>query len=282
MTKNEKFFKDINDSAKKTNTIEEKTIEYSINYLDYGIDPYSDSVFMPQDYNYLPEQYKNEFNTHGYRSDNFLKNHNGEHILFAGCSQTFGFGLEKQEMWSKLLYDKINKDIACSGYFNLSVSGSGIQFIISNIFKYMKNFGNPNCIFLNLPTQLRFIGFSSKQNSYKKIALQTKDQELQKFFCLLNYHYYLMLEQYCNTNNIKLYSVSWHMGEPKYYNTNDFFSIFKTFIHIDQEKMNKEIIKNEHNYNSDYYYYARDGVHDGFGYNIWFANFLYDKYLEGK
>jgi hypothetical protein len=282
MTKNEDFFKKVNNSAQKTNVNKKTIIEYRFNKYDYALDVFDKNIFKPEDFKYLPEEYKKEFNNYGYRSDNFLKEHKGTHVLFAGCSQTFGFGLDQEEMWSKILYNKINKNKECSGYFNLSASGSGIQFIISNIFKYFKNFGNPDYIFLNLPDGFRFIAHLPETNNYSKITFKTKNSEIQKFLSLINYHYYLMLEEYCKSNSIKLYAVSWDTKDPKHYNTNDFFSIFETFISINYKKMHEDIINDENKYKSKYYYYARDGVHDGAGYNIWLANFLYDKYLKNN
>jgi hypothetical protein len=280
MTENEKFFKNINNDAQKTNISKKKYITYRFNPKDYSLNVFDENVFNPKDFNYFPEEYSKEFNNYGYRSDNFVKEHKDFHILFSGCSQTFGFALNLDEMWSKILYDKISKNKKCDGYFNLSVSGTGIQFIISNLFKYFKNFGNPDCIFLNLSDNFRFISFLPEINGYGKITFDTKDSDIQKFLCLINYNYYLMLEQYCKTNKIQLYSVSWDTEAPKHYNTNEFFSNFKTFIPIDSKKMHEDIINDENKYKSNYYYYARDGVHDGAGYNIWLANFLYDKYLK--
>jgi hypothetical protein len=285
MKNNEEFFKKVNSDAKKINDYKTKLLEYRFNSKEYDLNIFDENILNIKDIYMFPSEYEEEFNSYGYRSDNFLEKsekHNGAHVLFSGCSQTIGFALDKRELWSKILYDKINKDKKCSGYFNLAISGSGIQIIISNLFKYFKNFGNPDYIFLNLPDPFRFIGFSPESDSYKKITFNTKDSEIQKFLCLINYHYYLMLEQYCNNNNIKLYSVSWHMDEPKYYNTNSFFSIFKTFIEIDYQKMQKDIINDEKKYSPEYYYYARDGVHDGIGYNAWLANFLYNEYLKNN
>lgn len=282
MKENEKFFNDINSNAKKTNVSKKKYISYRFNPKDYPLDVFDKNIFKPKDFNYFPEEYRTEFNSYGYRSNNFLKKHKDLHILFSGCSQTVGFALNSNEMWSKILYDKINKNKKCSGYFNLAVSGTGIQFMVSNLFKYFKNFGNPDFIFLNLPDNFRFVSFLPEIDGYGKVTFNLKDFEIQKFLCLINYYYYLMLEQYCSSNNIKLYSVSWDMKEPKEYNSNDFFSKFETFFSIDADKMQEEIIKNEKQYNLKYYYHARDGVHDGAGYNIWVANFLYDKYLKNN
>lgn len=280
MTENEDFFKQINNTAKTTNTHEKKTAGYFFNKKDTHIDPYKQNIH-PFVHRYLPLEQENELNTTGYRSDNFLTNHDGKHILFSGCSNTFGFGLNKEEMWSKILYDKINKDIKCSGYFNLSAPGGGIQIIISNLFKYFKEFGNPDYIFLNLPEHVRFMAYIKELKSYTKITFETKDVELEQFFSIINYQYYLMLEQYCRANNIKLYSTSWIVGNPKN-ETKDFFSSFETFYFVDPKKMLEDVLKDEKKYNLEYYFYARDKAHKGAGYNIWLANFVYDIYKKNN
>lgn len=277
MMSNEEFFKKIHNTAKETNTHEEKILNYFFNKKDIIVNPYNDEMH-PSLHKYLLPEQQNEINDYGYRSDNFIKEHNGKHILFSGCSNTFGFGLNQNETWSKILYDIINKDIRCSGYFNLAFPGGGIQMIISNLFRYFKHFGNPNYIFLNLPEHVRFMGYMKESKSYTKITIKPGDVELEQIFSIINYQYYLMLEQYCRANNIKLYSTSWAIGNPLKTENQDFFSSFKTFYFVDPKKMLDDIVKDEKKYNLDYYYYARDKSHKGAGYHIWLANFTYDIY----
>lgn len=226
----------------------------------------------------IPLQWENELNSFEYRSDEFIKNHNGKHILFSGCSNTYGVGLKKDELWSYMLYNKILKNETCSGYFNLSSGGTGIQYIIINLFRYFKKFGNPDIIFLNLPNQKRIINYiPEKQNYYNTYYIEDIVGLNNALF--LNYNYYLILEQYCITNKIKLYSISWDIyGE---YNTNILFDKYKflTFYKIDEEKMINEIADGKDKYNYKFYEKARDDMHDGVGYNIWWSNFLYNKYL---
>ena len=77
-------------------------------------------------------------NSDGFRSDEFSNNHDGLHIIFSGDSNTFGMGLEKEEIWSYLTYQEISKNVKTSGYFNLGSPGSSIMTCILNIFKYFK------------------------------------------------------------------------------------------------------------------------------------------------
>lgn len=49
------------------------------------------------------------FNSLGFRSDEFIKNHNGKHILFAGCSETEGTGGNLESNWPYMVYSELCK-----------------------------------------------------------------------------------------------------------------------------------------------------------------------------
>jgi hypothetical protein len=93
-----------------------------------------------------------------------------------------------------------------------------------------------------------------------------------------------MLEQYCFSNDIKLYSITWHANPKLKFNTNDVFSklSLKTFYYIDYDKMMDELVNGEQDSKYKFYDRARDKKHHGVGYNIYWANFLYKKYLENN
>lgn len=49
-------------------------------------------------------------NSDNFRSDEFIKKHKNKHILFAGCSNTFGEGVEYEKTWAYRLYkEKIGR-----------------------------------------------------------------------------------------------------------------------------------------------------------------------------
>ena len=131
-------------------------------------------------------------NNYGYRCDDFIEKHDKKHILFSGCSMTVGNGLEESETWAKMLYEELNKNNEYSGYFNLAISGYSVAKIIYNLFKYFKLFENPETIFLLLPP------IDRKDIFYK-------DSVCEEMF----FYNYLMLEQYCYSNKIKLISTFW-------------------------------------------------------------------------
>ena len=131
-------------------------------------------------------------NNYEYRCDDFTNKHNKKHILFSGCSMTSGSGLEESEIWAKMLYEELNKNNEYSGYFNLAISGHSVAKIIYNLFKYFKLFGNPETIFLLLPP-------------IDREDIFYKDDVCEEMF----FYNYLMLEEYCYSNKIKLISTFW-------------------------------------------------------------------------
>jgi len=166
---------------------------------------------------YSPDLYTYDLNTHGYRSIEF----SGDvEILTVGCSFTFGTGLPFEYTWSQQLQKKIpNKKIA-----TLSWPGHGIQDLVSLLFKYFKTIGNPKMIICNFPDFYRFlflqkeynlisrhyIGILENPSLDKKVIKNIKESCPHPFWGLyINYEYILMLEQYCDSNNIKLIWSNW-------------------------------------------------------------------------
>ena len=51
-----------------------------------------------------------QLNKNFFRCENFKKDHEGIHILFAGCSETFGEGGNIENNWTRLVYDKLKEN----------------------------------------------------------------------------------------------------------------------------------------------------------------------------
>jgi hypothetical protein len=221
-------------------------------------------------------------NSYNYRCDEFIKKHNRKHILFSGCSYTFGTGLTKEETWANQVYKKFDDKYGCSGYFNLGLKGNNIYSSILNIFKYCKNFGNPEAIFINLPESKRFFDFDKKESKYK-ITYYNKVDDSFYINKLITYNTYLMLEQYCNSNNIKLFSFTYDcLDKDGFECTNELFKKFnfKTFYYINQEKMVEDLFLLKQTKNNKYFDLARDKRHRGTGWNLLWSDFIWKKYLE--
>ena len=206
---------------------------------------------------YMPDLYTYKYNSHGFRSIEFSPEVD---ILTAGCSFTFGSGLPFEYTWSQQLQRKItNKKIA-----TISSPGYSTQKIISYIFKYFKSIGNPKMIICLLPDFYRFLFLEKVSNKmvshYKQIHQNsTLDKKFKQqiksssppmnWGYYINYEYILMLEQYCESNDIKLIWSTWDTDEAFDHDKNNIFheigfnnvheslrDIFK-YYHYDQENL---------------------------------------------
>jgi hypothetical protein len=225
---------------------------------------------------------KEEINDLNFRSDNFKKIHDGKHIVFTGCSNTWGTGLKKEEVWSYKTYEKISKEITCSGYFNLGILGSSASSQIINLFKYFNEYGNPDIVFVNFPDVLRFYAYHDKTKIFFDSFYQKESKEMLE---LITFQYYLMLEQYCKSNNIKLYSFSWINSEQKVPGGHLVFEVplssFDTYYQIDKNNTEKYIEQyKKNNPTQEFIDFARDDEHPGIGHHEYWSDFIYSIYKK--
>lgn len=180
-----------------------------------------------------------ELNLKLYRSDEFSKDHGSKkHILFSGCSVTYGTGLLLEETWTRQLWQTLQDT---SGYFNLAMEGNNISNMVFEIIKYCSIYGNPNTIVLNLPDPYRsmqpmpggstnFIFDRPKFDNKKNMPLDSETELLKAKLELAVFQSYKVLELYCKSHNIELYSFSWDMKTEDLFGSPD----FPTFFKIDQ------------------------------------------------
>lgn len=273
--------------AQVSNFSIEADIEFLSPYFDeniYNIFPlskFNKNSFLEKDFKKNnPTLYLDELNSLNYRSQEFKNKHDGLHILFSGCSNTFGIGLSYDETWSYKTYKKILENNTVSGYYNLSVPGNSFFHCIVDIFKYVKNFGNPDFIFINFPSLNRFYSYDKKNTNF--LPAFYKEQSID-ILCLLGFQYYLMLEQYCNANNIKLFSFSWAQNQKNI--LNEYFKIaklnnFNTWFSINNINLENFLnIFYENNKKLKFSKYARDNAHYGLAYHEYWSNFMYNKMI---
>ena len=219
-----------------------------------------------------------EINKNGFRCEEFKKQHDEFHILFMGCSVTWGSGLNIEETWSNKLYNKFLKENKLSGYFNIGIPGDSILSQVIYAFKYFKNFGNPNLIFFNMPTFDRFYAYSENDESIVGALINRDKYDI---LLLLAYQYYYMLDQYCYSNNIKLMSFAWESHSPDLVNSN--VKDFNTFYSINQQNILDYVdLYCSLNPNENFSRFARDNHHFGTAYNDYWANFFYDEYKKSN
>lgn len=177
---------------------------------------------------------KTEYKTNnfGFRCKDWTE---ASEILAVGCSNTYGLGVPENGSWPKILGSLSNKNV-----HNLSKPGVCIQELVFQIFAYCKKFGNPDAIVCLFPDPFRIIipikeglvGVGkdalnsratetlhlrthtgrkiSDRKKYLKMPYNYEDfmpMEVPLFFSMKAIH---MLEQYCNSNNIKLIWSSWY------------------------------------------------------------------------
>lgn len=187
--------------------------------------------FQPQDV-VVPVEYIT--NKYKYRSNDFTGK---EEILVLGCSHTFGHGMLNEFTWPYILSKKLNMDFA-----RLALSGDSLQGQVLKAFEYFEKFGNPKIIVGTFPIyrmEMPYIKdqfeLKNKQNrigkkiqqiqipagQHPKLIKSPYDPELvikREVAIFYNFMFIKMLEQYCESNNIKLIWNIWEDDKYKIYN----------------------------------------------------------------
>lgn len=230
-----------------------------------------------------------ERNSFGYRSEEFIKEHDGKHILFAGCSQTFGVGLELEEMWSYKLYKNISENEKTSGYFNLSWSGTSLKNLTLLITQYIREFGKPDVIFLNIPDIARHYAYDPTKEVVRSAmvandrAMLSKKSPLLQEFEMVFFVDLLVLQQMCQMAGILLISTSWvpenNPLSPLRFMEDEY--MFDSFVSYSQKDLITYCAKYMSEFPDDKYAIrARDNGHEGTAVNEFWAKMLYEEYLK--
>jgi hypothetical protein len=211
-----------------------------------------------------------KLNSYGFRSDEFTDKHNGLHILFAGCSITFGDSIPLEYTWAHKLYSKISSSQKTSGYFNLGTPGVGMSEILSNILVYLYYYGVPDLIFINFPDAER-----------ESSSIDNLDQrEIFKNKLLISN---LMLIKFLRRIlPSKIYAFTW----DKTFNAKPNRDIRSAmgllpFRIKDAERhiFNFTQENSEHKY-SDFFIKAMDDAHPGIAVHDFYYNFIYNEYIK--
>jgi len=169
-------------------------------------------------------------NEHGYRSESFKKNNE---VLVLGCSQTYGSGLPNEFTWPEIFSNDTNKK-----YSRIAKPGDSINSQVYKAFKYFEEIGNPEIVialfpmyrleYTVLPNKFLSPGNFGTLEILKSVPESISmayfnDKDILKFskiphdpsyvipveFCLFyNFMFIKMLEQYCDSHNIKFI---WHI-----------------------------------------------------------------------
>jgi hypothetical protein len=173
------------------------------------------------------------YNSLGLRSDEFKKEHQGKHILFAGCSETEGIGTKLDNLWAYRVYKKIEDVEKCSGFFNIGVRALTIDLIIGQIFSYIEEYGKPDTLFINYPDFYRYYKWDSEKEHWvaragivSGIGYNPMDKFYLKDFksAVINENNYILIKDLIDESIIQKslvanssYFEPEHMYEDKYY-----------------------------------------------------------------
>ena len=184
------------------------------------LEAYGKTVYSPEDTLYKVPYYINQ---HGYRSTEFDKKNE---VLVLGCSQTNGSGLPNEFTWPEIFSNSINKK-----YSRLASPGDSINGQIYKAFKYFEEIGNPKIVVALFPLyRLEYsavpgkflstaswgqaevtkpsVGMAFFYEEYlTKLSKAPHDPEYvlpKEFSIFYNFMFIKMLEQYCESHNIKL------------------------------------------------------------------------------
>lgn len=219
-----------------------------------------DSTFYESFYP-LENDYRIIFNVNknGFNSEEF---NNVADIVFLGCSNTYGQGVEKGNSWADIFSKKLNLT-----NHNLAAPALSTSQTINNFFSYVSKFGNPKIVCAIFPefNRMRFSSdanhmyskyyekrFPEKVGKYEIIRYPLFDffefENEQKYFKLpliaeevipkqtgidISIQYIKMLELYCNSNNIKLLWGTWYKFQNDWIVDNLNRTGFKNFIDIE-------------------------------------------------
>lgn len=173
----------------------------------------------------------------GYRGSELSK---GTEFVFAGCSYTFGPGLEEEHIWGSQVAESLGMSSS-----NLGQEGWSTQAIVKNLFSYFETYGHPKvlmCLFPDLQRMQAVLNPYVLREFSKSDPRYNEKNALEKTFChthlreydvslrpkysklphswedvipvempiMLSFHYLHMLIQYCKVANIKFYWSTWN------------------------------------------------------------------------
>lgn len=164
-------------------------------------------------------------NSFGFRGKEFNKD---SELLFAGCSFTFGLGLPEEEIWGSHVANALGMQ-----YSNLGLPGDSVVGIVSNIYKYFEEYGNPKILLCLFPDFYRFlipVNFDTLITKHTReggnmlsglhiFYQQTEDYSKKPHYAenvfspdlafFYSYQYIRMLEKYCKEAGILFLWSTW-------------------------------------------------------------------------
>ena len=277
------------------------------------------TVYSDQD---ILEKISYNINSHGYRSEEFNKNNE---VVVLGCSQTYGSGMHNELTWPEFFCNFTNQK-----YSRLAIPGDSIGAQVYKAFKYFEEVGNPKLVIGLFPLyRLEYISVPGKfegdsprngaqrsklsvgiaffyQQYITKISKIPHNPEYvipKEFVVFYNFMFIKMLEQYCESHNIKFIWSIYDSKEDKKAMEFSTYNILKNYLNTldllqqpddqPQSHLSNCPISSQKEYCGKFsghklYYWAADTVsekqlgHWGIHVNHHIAKLFADKYMEIK
>jgi hypothetical protein len=192
-------------------------------------------------------------NNFGHRCKNVESINLDNYILFAGCSHTFGVGLELEKTYPYIVSNMLRCD-----YYNLAVPASGIDVLEYNILTWLATVPQkPKAIMIQWPDHSRFVGYTPTSKHFMEIGSWGTNSDLKMIVNSEDvgmFNARKALSHRLITNVAKSPLIKFNHGAQASYDTENF-------------KMRQRD-------------YARDLSHSGIKSNQIFAEELYQKIVE--
>jgi hypothetical protein len=252
-------------------------------------------ILYPDEIQNRETEFNYRLNRDGFRSNHFDKlNPNNVHVLYGGCSWTFGEGLPEELTWTHLLTEKVKTlhEGKTVEEHNTGYMGSSVYQIFRNIMTFIRTYGTPDYVFLLLPDMARAIRYSEEFERFQKVYVSKHHLEIRNNKAQMSYtkNYVhedsiliaidLMkaLEDYCNAIGTKLLWSSWHYQELDLYARHPFNNFMdRSDRHFVQGRCKRFVTKDSLPYypnpdNLPYWETARDDNHPGTCFTTHMAN----------
>ena len=228
------------------------------------------------------------YNNDYFRSDEFVSEHNGRHVLFAGCSETEGQGGDIESSWGKILLNKIDN---VSGFYNLGKAGYGWQKVISQLRIYISKYGKPDNLFVLLPNIGRSIEWSEEDKAWyakqfyprlgptKALGFQSmylSEQSVEQYkktfidFVIS----WRLFEDFCEAADIKLIWGSWQTIDD--YNFSK-LQLFKNFVALPKQQLPSLIDRYRENAKLEKFDLDKRDGHHGKLYHEYWADMMFEE-----
>lgn len=116
-----------------------------------------------------------EFNEYGHRSKNVTEIDLDNYILFVGCSHTSGVGNYLEDTYPYLVSKQLNID-----YYNLSISGSGIDVQLHNLFNWLVRYKPPKYLVWQWTLEPRVV-IADRENKLQVVGSWSNIKEHTEF-----------------------------------------------------------------------------------------------------